>query len=76
MIDRLTELSRSRYVSAESQAIVYIGMGDSERGIEWLKKAADQRSSYMVFLKVDPRLDAIRSDPRFAELLHRIGLSG
>ena len=76
MIGRLTELSRSRYVSAESQAIVYIGMGDSERGIEWLKKAADQRSSYMVFLKVDPRLDAIRSDTRFAELLHRIGLPG
>ena len=74
MIDRLTELSQSRYISAESQAIIYIGMGDCERAFEWLKQAVEQRSSYVVFLKVDPRLDPIRSDSRFSELLLRIGL--
>ena len=72
IIGRLEEAARSRYVPAESAAIVYIGMGDLERGIECLKRGVEERSSYMPFLEVDPRLDPVRRDPRFTELLRTI----
>lgn len=74
VIERLNALARSRYISSESQALVYIGMGDIEQGFEGLEKAIKERSSFMVFLGVDPRLDQIRSDPRFGLLLRRVGL--
>jgi hypothetical protein len=42
---------------------------------QWLEKGYSERSDLMVYLNVDPRFDGIRSDPRFQDLLHRVGLS-
>jgi TolB-like protein/Flp pilus assembly protein TadD len=56
-------------------ALVYIAMGDKGQGFAWLEKAYAARSEYMVWLKVDPRLNGLRSDPRFADLMRRVGLT-
>jgi TolB-like protein/Tfp pilus assembly protein PilF len=55
-------------------ALVYAAAGDTERAFESLERAFDERSPFLYELKVDPRYDPIRSDPRFAELLRRLGL--
>jgi len=61
---------------AYSIAAVYAALAEIERAFEWLNKAFQAHSFQLVSLKVDPAFDNIRSDPRFQDLLHRIGLSG
>jgi TolB-like protein len=72
--EELTERSRIQYVPAFSIALVYLGLGERDHALEWLNKAYQDHSAYMVFAKTDPLLDPLRSDPRFAALLHRMGL--
>ena len=75
MLNELLELQRRRYVSPPALANVYIGLGDKDQAFFWLEKAYLDRSNYMVWLKVFPLLDPLRSDPRFDDLLRRIGLT-
>jgi hypothetical protein len=51
------------------------GVGDSDTAFQWLEKAYAQRESQMAFLNITRRMDPLRSDPRFADLLRRMGLS-
>ncbi len=74
VLDELKELSERRYVSPYGIAIVHIGLGDAEQAFAWLDRAYEERSHFMALIKVDPRLDCIRPDPRFENLLQRIGL--
>ena len=62
------------YISPFDTAIICTGLGDTERAFEWLEKALEDRSWWMIRLKVDPRLDRLRADPRFTSLLRRMGL--
>jgi TolB-like protein/Tfp pilus assembly protein PilF len=66
--------AKSRYISALDIATVYLGLGDTDATFEWLEQAFQTRASALVFLAVDPRYDAFREDPRFRDLLRRIGL--
>ena len=50
-------------------------VGDSEGGYRWLTKACDDRCFELLALKVDPRFDGLRDDPRLAAVAHRIGLA-
>jgi len=52
-------------------AIVYLGMGDHQRAIEWLEKAYSARNSQLIYINRDPRFDPLRSDSRFVQLLAR-----
>lgn len=70
----LRELSKRRYVSPCDSALIHTGLRDKERAFEWLEKAFEDRSWEMVRLKVDPRFDPLRGDPRFTSLLRRMGL--
>ena len=74
VIEELKKLSSRRYVNPFEIAIIYVGLGDKERAFEWLEDAFRARSDLLVYLKVDPRLDPIRSDPRFADLVRRVGI--
>jgi hypothetical protein len=56
-------------------AIIYAGLGQRDQAFEWLEKPYKERSSWLAYLKADPRLDPLRSDPRFQELLLRVGLA-
>ncbi len=73
----LTELlarSRREHVPSYSIAVVYVGLGDHDRAFAWLARAYRERSGSLSYLKVDPRLDSLRSDPRFKDLMGRVGL--
>ena len=61
---------------AEEVASFYARLGDVDRAMSWLQKAYERRSARLTLLKVDPRYDNLRKDPRFAELLQRVGLGG
>ena len=73
-IQELTARSRAEYVPGLSIAFIYIGLGERGHALEWLSHSYQDRSTHMVYAKVDPLLDPLRSDPRFAALLRQMGL--
>ncbi len=70
----LREISKQRYISPYLFAVVYTGLGDKEQTFAWLEKAFEDRSFWLIWLKVEPKFDSLRDDPRFQNLLRRIGL--
>jgi serine/threonine-protein kinase len=70
----LLELSKQRYVSPAHIATIYAALGDKDQAFAWLEKAYEGNDGILVRLKVDSRFDSLRNDPRFAELVKRIGL--
>lgn len=74
IIDELLQLSGRRYVPAAYIGWVYVGLGDYDQAFEWFEKAYQERWEHLVYLKVEPTFDCLRSDPRFADLARRVGL--
>jgi tetratricopeptide (TPR) repeat protein len=70
----LRDRSKTKYVSAYQFAVIYLGLGQNERAIVALEDAYRERSTLLGYLKMDPRFDPLRSDPRFQNLLSRIHL--
>jgi TolB-like protein/DNA-binding winged helix-turn-helix (wHTH) protein/Tfp pilus assembly protein PilF len=68
----LEQQAKEHYVSPYAFAVTYALMGDRDRSLENLGKAIDERYPSMVFVQIEPVFDSLRSDPRFAALLHRI----
>jgi TolB-like protein/DNA-binding winged helix-turn-helix (wHTH) protein/Flp pilus assembly protein TadD len=75
VLNELLELNKKRYVTPAALANVYVGLGDKEQTFFWLEKAYEERSYYIAYLNVFPIVDPLRSDPRFKDLLRRVGLS-
>lgn len=73
VLTELKDQSTRSYVSPFNVAIIYAALGEKDQAFDWLEKAYEDRSLWMVFLKVDPRLDSIRPDPRFRHMLGRLG---
>ena len=73
-LEELLELSREHHVDPYHFGIIYAGLGEAGKAFEWFEKAYRARSEELLFLKVEPRLDPIRADPRFKSLVRRIGL--
>jgi tetratricopeptide (TPR) repeat protein len=71
----LKKLSAKSYVSPYWIGIIYVGLGDNNAAFEWLEKGIATHDGSMIFLKVEPILDRLRSDGRFIELLAKIGLN-
>lgn len=67
----LEELSARRYVPPYAIALIYLGMGNKDHGLQWLEKASADRSTSMAYLRVDPTLNGLRSEPRFAVLIEQ-----
>ena len=68
--------SKGAFVSPYMIATIYAGLGQKDRAFEFLEKAYLERALDLTwFLKADPRIDSLRSDPRFQSLLRRVGLS-
>ena len=66
--------SKYRYVSPCLIALVQLGLGERDQAIASLAQGYANRDQWMLYLKVDPHLDDLRSDPRFEDLLRRVGL--
>ena len=73
--DALMDQSKQQYVPALNIALIHAGLGENDLAFEWLDRAFEERSSWLVSLKVEPLFDSLRSDPRFNDLLRRINLA-
>jgi len=76
LLDQLDEESKRSYVSPYHAAVLHAGLGEKDKAFEDLDQAARERSTMLVYLKRDPRLEPLRSDPRFEELLRRVHFPG
>jgi tetratricopeptide (TPR) repeat protein len=74
ILNELNDVAKQRYVSPYDMAILHIGLGDTDQAFAWLEKSFTERERWMLQLKVAPFLDPLRSDPRFAELVQRVGV--
>jgi TolB-like protein/Tfp pilus assembly protein PilF len=74
VLKELRSRSQHGYVPPYALARVYIGLGDKDRAFEWLEKSYQDRGWAMTWLRVQPEVDSLRSDPRFARLIRRMGL--
>ena len=73
-LDELEKLRAGSYASALDLADIQVALGDHERAFRWLEQAASERAFHLIYLKVWPELDPLRSDPRFKALILRLGL--
>jgi len=74
LLAELKRIKQSGYVPASAFVIAYVGLGDNEQAFAWLEQAYKEHSGLLQLVNVHPLLDPLRSDPRFADLVHRVGL--
>jgi TolB-like protein/Tfp pilus assembly protein PilF len=75
MLDKLNELSKQQYVSPYEVATIYIALDNNEQAFQLLEEAYAEHSFHLVYLNVSPQFKSVRSDPRFQDLVQRLGLS-
>ena len=74
ILGRLLALAKEAPVAPGYIAQVYVALGDRENALTWLERAYQQHSPTMLWLKIDPRFDSIRQEPRFQTLMRQVGL--
>ena len=74
LVSGLLHARKRRFVCPYEIATTYLALGERDEAIRWLEKAYQAHSICMIWLGVDPRLDPLRSEPRFEDLLQRVGL--
>ena len=74
ILDDLAKLANQKYVASYFFAGIHVGLAEPDRAIEYLEKAYAEHSHWLIYLHIDPGMDALRSNPRFQDLLGRIGL--
>ncbi len=72
MLDKLSKLSTGRYVPSYHIALIHNGLGEEDQALTWLERGFEQRDAKMVFLKVEPKWNNLRSEPRFVDLMRRM----
>jgi hypothetical protein len=72
VLNNLRESSFQRYVSAYNLAILYVGLGQKDKALEWLQNVYADCSIWLIGIKVELMLNGLRSDPRFTELMRRV----
>jgi tetratricopeptide (TPR) repeat protein len=72
---RLVALSKQTYVSPLFLALAYQSLGDLDNGFLWLNRVCDERTTGVIGFKVDPEFDRFRADPRFTDILRRVGFA-
>jgi Flp pilus assembly protein TadD len=73
-LERLLKMAKERYVSPYNVAMIYTGLGEREEALAWLEQGYQRRDPRLTFLKAEPKWNDLRSDPRFADLVRRVGL--
>ena len=75
ILDGLYAESREHYLTPVAFAMLHAALGEPDLAFEWLDRALDDRRGWLAYLKVEPLLDPLRSDPRFTRLLERMRLA-
>ena len=75
ILSQLKERSQQTYVQPMWVAVIHLALGEKDQAFDWMQKAYEDRSAWLVYLKVDPLFDSVRTDPRFPDLLRRVGLN-
>jgi TolB-like protein/DNA-binding winged helix-turn-helix (wHTH) protein/Tfp pilus assembly protein PilF len=73
LLSRLDSISKRHYVCPYEMATAHAILGNKDKALDWLNRGLKERSACMPDLKVDPRLDSLRSDARFQDFLRRVG---
>ncbi len=76
ILGQLQERSQQTYVQPMWIAVIHLALNEKDQAFDWMQKAYADRSSWLVYLKIDPFFDPVRRDPRFADLLRQVGFSG
>ncbi|MFL6303395.1 MAG: tetratricopeptide repeat protein [Candidatus Sulfotelmatobacter sp.] len=74
LLDELKRRQKTGYVPPAAFVNAYLGLGDNEQAFVWLESAYKEQSNILQWIKVHPYFDPLRGDPRFADLVHRVGL--
>lgn len=74
MLQELQGRATHDYIDPYYIAIIYLGLGEANQAFAWLDKAYANRSFWLLWLKVEPKFDQLRSDARFVDLVRRVGL--
>ena len=74
LLEELKRRQQKGYVPSAAFVNAYLGLDDNERAFIWLEKAYQEQSNILGLLKVHPHFDPLRGDPRFADLVRRVGL--
>jgi hypothetical protein len=76
LLQEMVARSKTSYVSPFDIALVYVGLGDKDQAFAWLQRAYEEHCPALVYLRLHPWADGLRSDPRFRDLLGRLRLPG
>jgi serine/threonine-protein kinase len=74
ILNDLTGQAKQKYVAPYFFAGIHVGLGEDDRALEYLEKAYEEHSNWLIYLHIDPSMDGLRDNPRFQDLLRRIGL--
>jgi hypothetical protein len=74
-LEALLKLSTKRYVPPYNIAMIYHGLGERDETLAWLERGIEHRDPRMTSLKVEPKWNNLRADPRFQDLLRRVGFT-
>jgi hypothetical protein len=72
ILRELEEMAKHQYVSSTAFAMIYLGLGEKEKALDWLDKSYQDQESACWYLKVDPIYDSVRNEPRFQAILEKI----
>ena len=75
LLEELKERQQTGYVPAGAFVHAYLGLGDNDEAFAWLERASEEQSNILIYIKVFPLFDPLRNDPRFEDLVRRVGLS-
>jgi TolB-like protein/DNA-binding winged helix-turn-helix (wHTH) protein len=75
LLNELKQMATRQYVSPKQVALVYAGLGQKNEMFEWLEKSYENRDISLSFMKVDQSWNEYRTDPRFADLMRRVGFT-
>jgi len=75
IVSELKQISKQSFRGSYDSAILYTGLGERDKAFEQLNQAYEERSGWIIYLKVEPQFESLRADPRYAALLQRLNLS-
>jgi len=75
VIKELETRIAAKQADGRDLAVLYAGLDDKDKAFEWLQKAFENRSVFLVFLKLEPLMEPLRSDPRWSDLERRVGIN-